>query len=68
MAQRLKVVPPRLFTPQVGIDGHVTGGARERLALAVRNVYFRFRVAVVLSHTEIWNRQVYISTLFNPTK
>ena len=57
MAQRLEVVPPGLFTSQVGINGHITGGARERLALAVRNVYSRFRIAVVLGHTKIYVQQ-----------
>ena len=58
MAQRLKVVPPGLFASQMGIDGHVTGSARERLALTVRNVYFRFRITVVLSHTKIYEERV----------
>ena len=56
MAQRLKVVPPGMFASQVAIDGHVTGGAEGRLALTGGNVYFRFRIAIMLGHTKIYTQ------------
>ena len=41
MSQGLEVVPPGLFLPQVRVDAHVPGSARQALVLPVRNVLVR---------------------------
>ena len=41
MSQGLEVVPSGLFLPQVRVDAHVTGSARQALVLPVRNVLVR---------------------------
>ena len=41
MTQGFEVVPPGLLLPQVRVDAHVTGGARQALVLPVRNVLVR---------------------------
>jgi hypothetical protein len=53
VAQSLEIVSATLFTPQMGVDGHVTGGSTERLALPVGNVLLRLWVTVLLGHAEI---------------
>lgn len=37
----------------MGIDGHVSGGSRERFPLAVRDMLFCLGVAILLSHTKV---------------
>lgn len=53
VAQSLKIVSTTLFATQVGVDGHVTGGSTERLALTVRDVLLRLWVTVLLGHAEV---------------
>jgi len=53
VAQSLEIVSTALFATQVGVDGHVTGGSAERLALTVGNVLLRLWVTVLLGHAEV---------------
>ena len=55
VAQSLEIVSPRLLPPEMGVDAHVPGGSRERLALPVGDVLLRLGVAVLLGHAEVDN-------------
>ena len=57
MPERLEVVPARLLAPEMSVDRHVPRSARERLSLAVRDMYFRLGVTVVLCHAEVCARE-----------
>lgn len=51
--ERLQVVAPTLLLTQVRVDAHVTRRARQRLVLAVRDVFVRLRVDVRLRQAEV---------------
>lgn len=53
VAQRLQVISPRLFATKVGVDTHVTGRTRQRLAFSVGNVLLRLGITVLLRHTKV---------------
>jgi hypothetical protein len=53
VAQSLEIISTTLFAAQMGVDGHVTGGSAERLALTVGNVLLRLWVTVLLGHAEV---------------
>lgn len=55
VTQSFQVVSARLFTSNMSFDIHVTRRTSGRLAFPVRDVLFRFGVAVLLSHTKIHN-------------
>lgn len=53
VAQSLEVISTTLFATQMGVDGHVTGGSAERLALTVGDMLLRLWVTVLLGHAEV---------------
>jgi hypothetical protein len=53
VTQSLEIISTTLFATQMGVDGHVTGGSAERLALTVGDVLLRLRVTVLLGHAEV---------------
>jgi len=53
MTQRFKIIPPRLFSAKMRVDGHVPRCARQRLAFSVWNVLLGFRVSILLSHAKV---------------
>lgn len=53
VAQSLEVVSSGLLATEVGVDGHVSSGAGERFALAVRDVLLGFGVSVLLGHAKV---------------
>lgn len=55
VAKSLKIIATGLLTSKMGVDTHVTGGSRQRLAFSVRNVLLRLGVTVLLGHTEVNN-------------
>lgn len=55
MAECLQIVTSRLLAPKMSVDTHVACCARKRLSLAVWDVLFRLRVAILLCHTKIHN-------------
>jgi len=55
VSQCLQVISSRLLASKMGVDTHVTRGARQALALPVWNVLLGLGVPVLLRHTEINN-------------
>lgn len=53
MAQRLEIVASGLLPAEMGVDAHVPGSSRERLAFPVGDVLLRLGITVLLSHAEI---------------
>ncbi len=55
VSKRLEIVSSRLLSAEMGVDAHVPGGSRERLAFPVGDVLLRLGVTVLLRHTKIDN-------------
>ncbi len=53
VAEGLEIISARLFTSQVRVDTHITGGTGERFALAVWDVLLRLGVSVLLGHAKV---------------
>ena len=55
MTKSFQVVSTGLFTSEMGVDAHVSGGARERLTFPVGNMLLGLGVAVLLRHAKVDN-------------
>lgn len=53
VAESLEIITTRLFASQMGVDTHVSSGAGQRLALAVRDMLLSLGVTVLLGHTKV---------------
>lgn len=55
MAQSFKVVPPGLLATEMGVDAHISCGARQRLSLSVGDMLFSLRVSILFGHAEVYH-------------